>query len=399
MFEKIVLRRSLDGPGITSGEIADALLFYQNVHIILDYSNLVGLVKSIGMRTILKMLTLPEVKVTYIEEMSGTQTDQASYGPEYSLVAFMITGHQDVGQLTSRKKRLEYMLECNGYKKSEAKLYSERFRRLVNYKRLNDDYYIKGGLITLARSDLSDKEYVDKASRVVAQHLLKNQSLPEGFYFDIIPKGLKFCVETNLDFALISNIQQANIEGGELFTPAHVAAELLNASMGILFAGHYGGDFYTSETESKIIQLRQSYLLHRFHLDRREINNFKELTLNGSPSIADVINQGDRSFEEFLELLSSARKFKQWLKGKSPDESLLASYLEDVTAEGWLSSIPGKLLRYIVGAGVGAVAPVTGLAVSAGDSFFLERLFSGWKPSQFIVNKVKPFVEPNENDG
>jgi len=394
MFERIVLRKSLDGPAITAGEIAEALLFYQSVHIVLDYSSLAGLVKSIGMPTILKVLSLPNVNATYIEEITGTQTEQTSTGPEYSLIAFMVTGHQDFGQIQSRNKRLEYRLECCGCKKSEAKNFVQQFHQCVSFKKLGDDYYIKGGLILAALTDLLDNEYVEKASKIVAQNLLGNQSLQNDFFFHINSSGGKFRVATNLDFDIISKIQQTKEQNAGQYTPAHVTSALLDASIGVIFAGHYGGDFYTSETESKIIQLRQSYLLRRFQLDRSEISHFKEVALNGSPDIAEVINQRKRTFEEFLELLSSARKFKRWLKGKSPDESIVAGYLEDVTAVGWLSSIPGKLLRYVVSAGVGTIDPITSLAFSAGDSFFLEKLFSGWKPNHFISEKVKPFIDP-----
>jgi hypothetical protein len=396
MFERIVLRRSLDGPAITVGEIAEALLFYQSVHIVIDYSSLLGLIKTIGMRNILKLLSLPDVKATYLEEITGTQTEETPEGPEHSLVAFMFTGHQDVGELNTRKKRLGYILEKEGYKKSEAKRLVESFRKCVNYKKLSDDYYVKGGLITAARIDLLDKEYVTGASRIVAQRLLGNQSLPADFFFHINSGGERFRVSTNLDFEVISKIQQAKDNNAGQYTSAHVASELLNSSIGLIFAGHYGGDFYTSDTESKIIQLRQQFLLKRFQLDRSELNKLQEVTLKGSPGIAETINQGHRSFEEFLELLTSARKFKKWLKGKSPDESLVSGYLEDVTAASWLSNTPGKVLRYVVGATVGAVDPATGLALSAGDSFFLERLVSGWKPSQFIAEKVKPFVDTEE---
>lgn len=393
MFERIILRRSLDGPAITVGEIAEALLFYQNIHLVLDYSSLVGLIQTIGMRNILKMLSLPDVKATYIEEIAGTHTTQTPTGPEYSLVAFMFSGHQDVGQLKSRKKRLEYMLDRQGYKKSETKRLVAQFRQSVSYKKLGDDYYVKGGMIPAARVDLLDSEYISEASRIVAKHLLDSDVLPEDFFFRINSSYEKFRVSTNLDFDAISKVQQARDKNAGQYTPAHVASELLNASIGLTFAGHYGGDFYTSDTESKIIQLRQKFLLQRFQLDRSELSRFHEVALNGCPSIAETINLGHRSFEEFLELLSSARKFKKWLKGKSPDESLLAGYLEDITASGWLSSLPGKALRYIIGSGIGAIDPTSGLAISAGDSFFLERLVSGWKPNQFISGKIKPFVD------
>ncbi|MDX8128208.1 hypothetical protein QLH52_13005 [Methylomonas sp. OY6] len=395
MFERVVLKRSLDGPGISIGEIAEALLFYQSVHVVLDHSSLFGLIKNIGMRNVLKLLSLPDIRTTYIDEMTGTRTEQTSAGPEYSLVSFMLTGHQDIGVFPSRKKRLEAMLESNGYNKSDVKFFVEKFRKCVSYKKLGDDYFIKGGLISAARVDLFENAYVAEASKVVAQHLLGQHSLSSNFFFRVIPNGETFSVATNLDFDLISTIQQAKDKNAGQYTPAHITSELLNASMGVIFAGHYGGDFYTSETESKIIQLRQRYLLHRFQLDRSAISDFQEITLKGSPSIVEVINQKKRSFEEFLELLSSAKKFKNWLKGKSPDESLITGYLEDITAQGWLSSAPGKVLRYVVGSSVGAIEPISGLAISAGDSFFLDKLFSGWKPNQFIESKVRPFVDPD----
>jgi hypothetical protein len=393
MFERVILRRSLDGPPITAGEIAEALLFYQSVHIVLDHASLFGLVKSIGMRNILKLLSLPDVKATYLEESLGTLTDRTDMGDEYSFVSHMLVGDQTAGQFESRKKRLSFMIERFGYKRKEAKRLGERFRQCVTYKNLGNDYYVKGGVIAAAQIDLFDEEYVTAASRVIVQRLAGGRAMPADFFVHVNPVGSKFRIATNLDFNMVSAVQNAKNPNAGQYTPAHLATELLNASVGLVFAGHYGGDFYTSEAESEIIQLRQYHLLRRFNLDRLQITHFQDVSLSGSPSIVEVINLGHRSFEEFLELLSSARKFKGWLKGKSPDESLIAGYLEDVTSVGWLGSIPGKLLRYVIGAGAGAIEPASGLAISAGDSFFLERLLSGWRPNQFVTNKIKPFID------
>lgn len=394
MFERVVLRRSLDGPAITAGEIAEALLFYQNTHIILDRSSLIGLVRTIGMRMLLKVLALPDVNATYIEETTATHTQQTPSGPEYSLILFRFAGHEDVGLIKSGKGKIEYLLASNGYGKAEARNLADRFRRSVRYKRLSDDYYVQGGVIPLVRGDLLDQEYVAKAARIAAQDFLGHHSLPANFFFDVHSLGEKFRVTTNLDCDLVSRIQKAKDPNVGEYTPASVASALLNASVGLVFAGHYGGDFYTSETESRIIDLRQRYLLHRFRRDRSELGKFREVTLQGSPSVAETINRGDRSFQEFFELLSSAQKFKHWIKSKSPDESLVAAYVEDITAIGWLSRVPGKVLRYVIGAAVGAINPVASLALSAGDSFFLERLTSGWRPNHFIASHVKPFVDP-----
>lgn len=398
MFERIVLRRSLDGPLISAGEIAEALLYYQNVHLVLDYSSFIGLLKKIGMRTLLRVISLPDVKCTYIEETTGTHTEQTPVGPIYSLTAFRVVGHQDVGQLDSKKKRLEYVLDRHGYSKSECKRLAERFRQMVHYKNITDDYYVKGGIIQAAQLDLLDTDYVAMASRIASQELLGSHSLPQDFYFEVRLLGNRFQVDTNLDFDLISKIQQAIDPNAGEYTPAHITSALLNASSGMVMAGHYGGDFYTSDAESKIIELRQKILFQRFRRDQEELGKFKEVALHGCPSIADAVNNGDRTIDEFLELLSAARKFKAWLKSKSPDESLLTAYVEDINSIGWLSRLSGKTIRYGLGLAAGALDPVIAAAISAADTFLLDRIVAGWRPNQFISKKVRPFVLTKDDD-
>ncbi len=389
MFEKIVLRRSVDGPLITVGEIAEALIFYQKIHLILDYPSLCEIIKKIGMLNLLKLLSLPEVTATYIEELPAVHTKNSIYGNEYDLGAIVVSGHEDVGVFRTRSKRLVYALEVNGYKKDKAKIYAERFRSLVTYKRLGDDFYVKGGIFNEARADLLDKKYVTEASKIIVQNMLGNVELPEEFYFNIRRTENTFSIATNLDFKNLLS---------DRFTHAHVASELYNATIGLIFAGHYGGDFYTSDTESKIIQLRQKYLLHRFQIDQGELGKFNQLVLAGAPSIAETLNKEHRSFEEFLELLASAKRFKTWLKGKSPDESIISNYIEDITSGNWSSSIPGKILRYVFSSAVGIFAdPMAAATVSAGDSFLVDKYLSGWKPNQFIKDSVKPFVDKEKD--
>jgi hypothetical protein len=66
-----------------------------------------------------------------------------------------------------------------------------------------------------------------------------------------------------------------------------------------------------------------------------------------------VINNGDRIFEEFLEVLEDATRFKEWLRNRSPDEDVVAAYLQKVASVVWLGRIPGKSLRYTISASAG----------------------------------------------
>ncbi len=398
MFESIVLRRSIDGPAITAGELAEALLFYQNVHIVLDYSSLISLDSSIGIYNLFNLINRPGVTATYIEDMPGTQTTQSPQGPQYSLVAFMLSGDKDTGPVKSRKKRLEQIFLKRGYDKGKARNIVERFRHSIKIKNLTGDHFVKGGLISAARCDLTDDKYVNAAARSEVKRLLSNNVLPADFFFRVNTVGEKFSVSTNIDFNEISANQQAKDPNAGKYTPAHITSAILDASIGTIYASHYGGDYYTSNSESQIIQIKQHHLLKRTQINKDQIEGFKSVAINDSPSVADVINNGERSFDEFLELLSSTDKFKKWLRGKSPDENLVSAYLDDVTSSTWLNKIPGKSIRYVVSEIAGVVEPITGTVLSVTDSFFLDKIFGGWRPNQFVSKELSKFLNTNEEE-
>ena len=110
MFEKIVLRCSDKGPALTAGELAEALLFYQNVHLVLDFGSLNGLISQIGMPTLVSLLTRPNISAVYCENSLATHTETKNNIATHSFIAYSFAGDQEVGQLNSRKKKLEWIL-------------------------------------------------------------------------------------------------------------------------------------------------------------------------------------------------------------------------------------------------------------------------------------------------
>lgn len=393
MFESIVLNRSIDGPSLTIGEIAEALLFYQNVHIVMDTSTLLGLIRAIGLHNVIKLISHPDVKTTYIEEFLGVYSNSVVNDTEYSLMCAYISGGDSHGVLRSWKKRLEYMIIRQGFIKKEVEHFIERFRNYVSVKKLASDHFIHGGIVSSAEADLYDDKFISSAARIIASSLLPHKEPSDKIYYKVFPSHGKFRVSTNIDFAEINNYQIKHHPENGAYTPASIAAGILSASYGLILAAHYGGDFYTSATDSKIIQVKNKQLLTRANSNRIDLNDFYEIALKGCPNVSAVINEKERSFEEFMELLSRAKRFKKWLKGKSPDKNLVSDYLDDITATGWLGSSPGKIVRYLTSSGLGFTGPLTGIAASAFDSFILDRLSTGWKPNQFITGKLRPFVD------
>ncbi|MGX9272110.1 hypothetical protein ACWXWK_03130 [Pantoea ananatis] len=393
MFESIVLNRSIDGPSITIGEIAEALLFYQNVHIVMDTSTLIGLIKKIGLHGVIKLISHPDVKTTYIEEFLGVYTENNNFEKEYMLLSAYISGGENSGELKNWKKRLEFRILREGFTKKEVENFIDRFKKNATLKKLTSNHFIEGGIISAANKDLHDEVYISSAARTIVESLLPGDIKSEEIIYRVLPENNKFRVSTNIDFNRINEFQNTKTSENENFTPANIAAGILSASCGLILAAHYGGDFYTSATESKIIQVKNSQILTRAKLNQKGLNSFYEIALDGCPNISAVLNSGNRTFEEFLELLTRAKKFKKWLKGKSPDQVLLSNYIDDITSKGWLSDGPGKALRYLTSTALGFAGPLTGIAASAFDTFFLDKMCGGWKPNQFISEKLRPFVD------
>lgn len=396
MFDSIVLKRSIDGPTLTIGEIAEALIFYQNVHVVMDTSTLLGIIREIGSHNVIKLLTLPSIKTTFIEEFVGVYGQDTYHGKEYALISAYFSGSETDGELKSWKKRLANMISRQGYSKVESDNFVERFKRCVTLKKLSSDYFIKGGIISAARSDLNDSDFVSSAALIILEDLLPKEEITSDLFYKTSPTRETFQISTNINFEKINNYNANKLSDIGETTPASIAAGILSASYGLILAAHYGGDFYTSATDSKIIQFKNKQLLTRTNANRKELETFNEVILKDCPNISSIINKKERSFEEFLELLSKANKFKNWLKNKSPDKNLLSNYVDDISKTGWMGSSYGKALRYIVSTGAGIISPASGLAISALDTFLLDRLSAGWKPNQFVTSKLKPFVDVND---
>ena len=88
----MVLLRGEDGGGATLGEIAEGLLFYQRVHLILDRSTVINLVAKIGMDQLLNLLSRPGVSAVYCREMLGTMFQQVGTLTHHSFVGMEIRG-------------------------------------------------------------------------------------------------------------------------------------------------------------------------------------------------------------------------------------------------------------------------------------------------------------------
>ncbi len=397
MFEHIVLRRTETGLSITPGQIAEALLYYQRVHVFVDRLILFDLIKKLGPDGTISLLRRPELSAVYCEEMLGTRTESVGVTQYHSYVAIQLMGHEkDAGILKSPHDRLQYELNRQGLVGKDTKRFTREFLDRVPVRKYSGDHYVKGGIIRAAEPDLSDTEYVKRAIRAAATATAGGYDPGETLEVELIKTDRGVVVFTDLDLDSINQKRAKAVPPVEALTIANLLTSMLDARADLTLASFYGGDFATSDITSGIIQARFAEFLRRSKLNVDSRRQFTEVVLPDSPRLAEVIDSGERSFDEFLNLLDKAQRFKDWLGTVNPDENLLRTYLRDVSSKGWIERLPAKSLRYLLTTGLDVTNPVAGLVSGFVDNFIVEKLFAGWRPNHFVSGKLGPFVKGHQ---
>lgn len=261
MFEKIVLRRADDAESVTPGQIAEAMLFYQNVHLILDRGTFSTLLKSIGIEVLMSLLQRPGFTAAYCEEEMITRTHNYGGFTAYTIDAMMLVGHDSVGTLPNTEARVAYLIELAGAGKRESRRFAHKVLERVPVRRLSGNVYVQGGVPAAARADLANTHYTREAVRTVLAMIPGGHLPPPDFKLDIIDTDLGFHAFNNLDLDSINARRAAMTPPLEPITMAYAFAHMAAARADLAFAAHYGGDFFTSNVASKLIELRHADML------------------------------------------------------------------------------------------------------------------------------------------
>jgi hypothetical protein len=123
---------------------------------------------------------------------------------------------------------------------------------------------------------------------------------------------------------------------------------------------------------------------------------FHEEIVENVPRIREVVNSGQRTFDEVADLIERAAKFKHWVRGKDSSESLRRDYIRDVSHTELADKLPPRAVRMLVMTGAGiALSAVTGpisgglgaLALNSADYFLIDRLVkAGGRASSLRVH-------------
>src|SRR5437879_1453914 len=110
MFDNIVIFRNQNsGPLIDTGMLAEALLFYGNVHLLLNRGTLASLWTELGADGVDRLLDRPEVRLSYLRESFGTLSATTGGLRSHNFAIFQVGGMTK--RKLSKQEEMEQILE------------------------------------------------------------------------------------------------------------------------------------------------------------------------------------------------------------------------------------------------------------------------------------------------
>lgn len=388
MFERICMTPQY--PATTSfdiGSIGEALIFYGEVILIVQYGSLEGLIKQFKPETLLRYLEHGRLKVKYRKHMIGT----VSQGENTPFARY------DFGLISSEEHNLEeaahdLFIKVTG-KTGRGRRLANKFLRFVEPISYGSD--ITSQIVDEVRNYPYISEYISRRLR---------KSLPTGlqqkpiFQFGPVVQGEGFPLATNINFDYLNRLE---LSDEALKKPSRILFNYGATIADLSLWSELGTEVAVNENQADVLQPRFDILLNKLKRSEEMISSFQDVCFNNGNAIRQVINSGARSLDDLYPIVERSNDFSNWLRQREPDDNLIHSYYKEITADSWIERLPAKPIRwaFFTGLGItidslggGGIGTLAGCALSAFDYFLLDRLVRGWKPNQFIHRELEKFT-------
>jgi len=345
------------------GALAEDLLFYGQVNLIANNAVLEQLLQDVEVDDLFFLLTEDLLSITYVPGGAGIRTE-------------------DTDRPSERHTPITYSLPTWSFYDFASKTLEERIGKAGRARRLTRGlaHWVRemdppAGIKEAAQQDFESPESLNELIPIVIRYHAPTYTLPSDFRLDLVEMsdGL-WSVATNpaLD-ELRRRTSEVALAPDVRLNPAFLLSEVVGLREALAYATMYDSDFSTDALRTQLIQVKLSSVLQRYRESEADRAHFESHVLSGH-SLRETINAGQRHFSDFVALLKEATSFKEWLSVQGSDLSLVEAYYAEIAGRSWLGSLPGKSLRWIIGAGLsagltlgGAPGPLA-IAVGAGAS-------------------------------
>ena len=369
----------------TTGQLAECLLFYDQVNLVTSINDMAKLITTIGFDELVDLSHFG-LRIITTDFALGILPFPDLHNPYEVRVSPLLLENED---LTHRylSKSINAALHVSG---AELESHISKLRELTTLYTLSKEItnQIHQEALSPFAAQLLYKELESKG----AGHLLLDGTLQ--YKFSGNEESLK--LETNMSDSFVAK----EIERLQVKQILDHNRFLLNLATSMVFlhqSAYFDGEMMTSTSEERTIALKLN-LLKGFV--NNGMHNFQIIQKLANPeyhSIAATIDQKRKTFRDLIQLLEKAQRFKEWKQVIPNEADFIKEYSKAVAIESkWKDNVFVKTGRWLITSTIGTiplVGTVAGPAASAIDTFVIDKIMKKWTPNQFLQSDVRKFVK------
>lgn len=382
MFDNITL---LNLPSL--GQLAELILFYRKVTIFLEES---------AIRTLFQQID-PGLLISFFEEhrenlnfkwISWGVWNSSGWSDIYRQW-FKLGDEESMGV---DEPYLDYLRRTNLLDTPNGAIsnpqLTNRFLDLIKRERVPQEHFE-----TIFNTETLNIEIPTYIRQHVATFPTQVKQIPKDLSLNLIDKGFGGF------FITVRTSQRLSRQ--RLFFIQSLISDYINTMSYLPIYCDLSSEILANEYESFRIRSKIDNIVNRFNNSQNTIQKFQEVFVNDAKNIKQAIDNQERSFIDFIKVYEKSYNFREWIAEQPTDANLLYEYYHTVTSDDWFERLQNKIARWALFTGLGAgidslgaggLGLATGIALGAFDTFLLDRLLHGWKPSQFIDKELKSFL-------
>jgi len=232
VFNQVTIHRGLTANKFDIGLLAETLLFYSDVLLLLDRGSLLLMMDVLDQDTILRLLNEFGLKLSYHREGFGAITTGLSV---HNFASFK-AGGQKGKKIHSVHEEIEDVIVRKLGSNRQARQFAKALIGGTSSKILKPEDCAT--LIEAARADIRDALYTQDAAKAAISILSPSITIDPRWKFGAIDLGNDgFIFDTNIDFSLLDTAYKKipGQEGGSL-TEALIASYIFGARVDSYFA-------------------------------------------------------------------------------------------------------------------------------------------------------------------
>lgn len=397
MLEKTLLRFTESGlRSFDKGILAEATLFFNEVIVTVGYPDFVKFLKIVGYRDLSLLIKNDIIRLileldtplcaTYRNASNELESD-FNFFRHFPRVDPKIIVHDAL--IRAFGTGIEYSEIID-------KISTTRFEEIIHGDPIE--------FISSLKDKIIQNNFGTKICRNVTSYLEPAVDLPEIFHYRFEQGEYGIIGVSPIKEAVKINIR-VNESGRETFhfLPGSFLTLIVDTAYYIQLCNKHNSGMRSTPLGN--ICAKEFYLdsFSKVNKDVTELNSLMEVAISGIPRLKELINTGDKTFHDILPIICKKEKFSNWAASITDDKLLVEEYINKLKEGTWLDKIPSRIGRFTLfsgagllmeplatGVGLPGISTFGGVALGAVDSFLIDKIASGWRPSLYIdeVNKV-----------